>query len=786
MNISKRLIGIYDFEVFPFALGDVLTWNVQTAIRCEEAGRQLVDIYICADEKYPAGVHQREMVNAQNFDLFFSELYTAFGTHPCLGNIHIFRSREELIERIQDVSEGDYINNEIVKDYLGILNYRETTTISNKLRFRLFNRIKKSLRLRRFIEKNVPASMRRVFDAVLLPNNEVINNYLIKYISSHGKINEFAKKTGRIPLLKKSLGCAPDIEEFLKKKVPGKKIVPFHLRLRRLDAGYGGGHSYGRDSDFLEWYDFLADAAIRYPNIQFVALGRLQEKPLSLLRLPNVTSLRALGMGLGHELTLMLESDLFIGSSSGFAAMANFSKLPYFITRMNENASQSYDIPHGAVRLPFAQNDQMLVYEEETSDLLMQLLTSHAGPVSHTRPPECGDHLNEGASQVDLNVRFWLNEKLKLKNSASTTSRFFNDDKYRYEETAYLLFANLEKVRDLINSGSRELAIHALNKIQNNFPDICDRLPEFRVFLEFLAEEKDAVESISKKLEVVSLQMSGFVGTPCTTDVSDPIGWKPTNYQFGGICKTLPEETQPALAMRGGQWKIGTFVSDNAHGKINLCFDARMSTRSVLHPIYIFEDGIHRPAGDFLVESEWQSFSIPITAMHASELQIQIDQRDDSQWLEVRRLCIFGAKDISLATVDTQRVDLSLWEGEPGILQQESEHDEREWLVQARRGYVRTPPIDWRNDKRGLICFEVKVDHPSLMLTPIYLWEGEQYRQIAAFAFSAQWHSYLLPIELKEGGVFQLQVDYPEGVGVFSIRDCFIAKTLSKDVDLVE
>jgi ligand-binding SRPBCC domain-containing protein len=101
MTLTKPIVAIYDFEVFPFALGDVLTWNIRTAMRCEELGRNTVDIYICADEKYPAWVHQREMINAQNFDLFFTELYSAFGTHPCLGNIHIFRQRHELVERLR-------------------------------------------------------------------------------------------------------------------------------------------------------------------------------------------------------------------------------------------------------------------------------------------------------------------------------------------------------------------------------------------------------------------------------------------------------------------------------------------------------------------------------------------------------------------------------------------------------------------------------------------------------------------------------------------------------------
>ena len=88
-------------------------------------------------------------------------------------------------------------------------------------------------------------------------------------------------------------------------------------------------------------------------------MGRvLQEKPLEMLRLPNVTSLRVYGMGLGHELTLMLRSNLFIGSSSGFAAYANFTAIPYFITRMNPGSCQAYAIPDGSNYLPFAKKNQ--------------------------------------------------------------------------------------------------------------------------------------------------------------------------------------------------------------------------------------------------------------------------------------------------------------------------------------------------------------------------------------------------------------------------------------------
>lgn len=66
---NNSIAAIYDFEFFPFALGDVMTWNVRTAMRCKELGREHVDIYNCA-ERYPAGVHQRGILNARNFNLF--------------------------------------------------------------------------------------------------------------------------------------------------------------------------------------------------------------------------------------------------------------------------------------------------------------------------------------------------------------------------------------------------------------------------------------------------------------------------------------------------------------------------------------------------------------------------------------------------------------------------------------------------------------------------------------------------------------------------------------------
>src|SRR5260221_6362579 len=298
--------AVYDFELMPYALGDVLTWNVQTAIRCEELGRERVDILICLDERYPAGIYQRGLVTAENCGLFFNELFGAFGTHPRPGNILVYRRREDVLNHLGGIARQDPAAAEMLADYERALAARD--------------------------------------------DEDALVGYFTKYIHSHERINAFAKAHRRIPLLLPSTGTEPDIRGLLTRRFADKRVVAIHMRMRRLDAGYGGERTYARDSDFLEWYEFLKSAEQAHPDVQFGALGRLAEKPLELLKLPNVTSVRVFGLGLGHELTLTVHSDLFIGTSSGFAAMANFSTVPYFVTHMTAASCKAYEIEHGAQR----------------------------------------------------------------------------------------------------------------------------------------------------------------------------------------------------------------------------------------------------------------------------------------------------------------------------------------------------------------------------------------------------------------------------------------------------
>ncbi len=448
---SEKYCAVYDFSLLPYALGDVLTWNVQTAMRCEEAGRKTVDIYIVLDPKRPSSVYQRDLITDENCGLFFSELYGAFGTHPRLGNIHIFGNQAEATQSLAIQAQDDPVNKEVLEDYRAAQRSEDD-------------------------EKELVA-------------------YFIKYIYSHNKLNAYFDETGDYPRLKQSMGCGPDVNSLFERVFPGKYVVVVHPRLRRLDAGYGGDHTYFRDSDFLEWYDFLKQTSIERPDIQFVVVGRLPEKPVAMLRLPNVMSLRTLGMGLGHELSLMLRANLFIGTSSGFAALVNFSRTPYFITRMNKESYSAYDIEEGATRLPFAEGKQVLTAEPETADMLSRLLKEGL----EDQEPQPGNPVQR---QDNIDASNFVSERTKWLGRNSSTNRFFTDDSYTAQETAFLVAPRLQEAVEAAQSGDMAKAQVLVTRVLTNFPEFKGKFAELEGLNTLINEPENPLKQHIDGIEV--------------------------------------------------------------------------------------------------------------------------------------------------------------------------------------------------------------------------------------------------------------------------------------------
>lgn len=365
-------ISIYDFELYPYALGDVLTWNIRSAIKCQQAGLDKVQIYICVDRKSPVGIFQKNIINQKNYQKFFSDLRPAFDTHPCLQGIEIFESRALLISRLENI----YTTHPKCQDEINL--YRRAVDAlaeSKTQKAQALDRMHSSIALNTILPKILPRGLKTFIKRVAFPYKQRLIDHFSSVVSSHLEINKFYEITGSVPVLCPQENEVVELTKFLQKEFKNKCIVAFHCRLRALDLEYGGEESYHRDSSFFEWYEFLLEAQTRHPNVVFFAMGRAEEKPKAMMRLRNVYSLRDFGMNLGHELALILSrADFFLGSSSGFAACANFSKTPYAITKMTDVACGVYDISFGDSSLPFASESQVLIYKQETSELLETVL----------------------------------------------------------------------------------------------------------------------------------------------------------------------------------------------------------------------------------------------------------------------------------------------------------------------------------------------------------------------------------------------------------------------------
>jgi hypothetical protein len=122
-----------------------------------------------------------------------------------------------------------------------------------------------------------------------------------------------------------------------------------------------------------EWYRFFKVVRKKYPDVLFLAFGGYAEWEKELYTFENVLIPRAMGYNLAHEITLFHQTDLFMGTSSGFSALATFSEIPYIITNFDHAAAKYVDLPIGALSYPFALDNQIISWEKETVELLLSL-----------------------------------------------------------------------------------------------------------------------------------------------------------------------------------------------------------------------------------------------------------------------------------------------------------------------------------------------------------------------------------------------------------------------------
>jgi hypothetical protein len=317
---EKCLVGIYDFSYAPFALGDAVTWQMNLLVSAMENSLNKVVQFIIADPSRPF-FRLQNYINKNNYIDYLNNLFPAFLCCPITSSIH---------------------------------------QVKHKNDFDLF------------LLRNV------LFKQLTWPS---IKNHLTNRLDffSHRSINDFYLKHKYLPTLAEPRGYENSMDSFLEKKCHNRFIVSVNIRQRKLysdvQLDLGGANFAVRDSPLHEWYPFFKIAKDQYPEVVFLVLGDYKTWERDLYNYDNVIIPRTMGFGLAHELTLLHNSDLFMGTSSGFSSMATFSKIPYIITNYEHARAKSVGIEVGSPQYPFAFDHQILSWKKETTELLLSLFS---------------------------------------------------------------------------------------------------------------------------------------------------------------------------------------------------------------------------------------------------------------------------------------------------------------------------------------------------------------------------------------------------------------------------
>jgi hypothetical protein len=315
---EKCFMGIYDFSYAPYALGDAFTWQVNLCVKALEKGTHKVLQCLMVDSARPSFPLQT-YITTVNYRDYINNLFPAFLCSPLLSSIKIFTNRKA---------------------------------------FNLF-----------LVDKTL--KRQAMWPGIFGHAMEKLDYY------SHEAINRFYRKHHYIPRLKTPCGYEQAMDDFFHDHCNGRFVVAVNIRQRAYYANFGfekcGSTSVRRDSPLDEWYRFFKVVNKKYPDVLFLIFGGYSEWEKELYGYENVLIPRSMGYQLAHELALFHKSHLFMGTSSGFSALATFSEIPYIITNFDHAAAQYVDIPVGARNYPFALNHQILSWEKESTELLLGL-----------------------------------------------------------------------------------------------------------------------------------------------------------------------------------------------------------------------------------------------------------------------------------------------------------------------------------------------------------------------------------------------------------------------------
>ncbi len=302
-----------DFEYHHYALGDMLTKEIEIACHAIDTNCSAVDLYVSVDPFRPAAPTQG-FITPENYTFHLDNLAGAMFCQPLLRSLHFLRDCSMTMNLVRKAAKRQ--------------------------------------------------------KRPMWPPYKVQLDRHVHYPFGHMVINRHFVKHGSIPTLTAPKGYDQWVDRFVEKQLPGKFIVVVNPRQSSLTPNPATTY---RDADLSIWNSFFERVWRQYPQVQFIHVGGYNEIDSEAMKLPNVTAARSLGLELAHELALIVRADMFIGTSSGFATMATFTKVPYLITDIETYFSDYAEVAVGD-SYPFAQEGQTLLWQKEDAEILFAYL----------------------------------------------------------------------------------------------------------------------------------------------------------------------------------------------------------------------------------------------------------------------------------------------------------------------------------------------------------------------------------------------------------------------------
>jgi ADP-heptose:LPS heptosyltransferase len=306
------LLGIFDFSYQHYALGDLLTSQVNLAIMAIEQGLQQVDIIVAVNPSLP-GARKQTFVTPANYIAHLDNILPVFACNPLLRSLQLMRD-------VQTVN------------FLLAQHHRDHKPMWPDLKTHL--------------------GMRQDFPV------------------DHRSINAFHARNGSIPQLSAPRGHEDWARHFHASELKGRPLVVINPRQSSLTEN---PTATTRDAPLPVWHAFIDAVAEQRPEVLFVLVGGFQEWEHHLLRRRNVFVPRAWGLRLAHELALLKIADLFMGASSGFATFATFAGTAYAVVNVEHRFAPHAEVRPYDRHYPFAKTNQILTWQRETTDELLSL-----------------------------------------------------------------------------------------------------------------------------------------------------------------------------------------------------------------------------------------------------------------------------------------------------------------------------------------------------------------------------------------------------------------------------